>query len=166
MKTSFRPWTQEDINVLLSLRKIHTPAKAHTLAAKQLNRTVVAVTWKYSDLKKRKKLAMTPKITSNNRNQWSEQEEKILLDSIGLKGVGKGITLASGKIGRTIDACRNHWYLIKDKADIVLNTDIIQPSNNAKVVCHNGTSISAQIILQKEKLIVAKYKDIVITIEL
>ena len=101
-----------------------------------------------------------------DRNLWSSQEEAKLLSLVNKAEVKtEGIREAAKKLGRTVNACSYKYYsgLKSKKVSPIASKAAVK---GPKVICHNGISTNAQVIMQRDDLIVAKYNDLVITIEL
>ena len=105
-----------------------------------------------------------------NRNVWTQDEKQTLVSLINKATTNaSGIKAAAKKLGRTEKACSQKYYAHMKAHKLPKTTSKpVQVVDNgfAKVICHNGVSRDAMVVVQRKDLIVAKYDDLVITIEL
>jgi hypothetical protein len=103
-----------------------------------------------------------------DRNRWSEKETDQLMNNVVKLGSSKGSKETARVLGRTEKACEQRYYIMKKKSKQQKNQPItkqMSTTSKTSIIVHNGTSKTAEILVSKDNLIVARCGDLVITIE-
>jgi len=172
-------WTDSENKFVAENVKKYGVAKGLKVSAFRLkNRTLGAVSFHYYNVisPKSTRINKAKNKTMRTKKRWNTNELKILNNNIKNYGVINGYKEASKKLNRSIEACKSRYK----KSRINLIQPISKPTslmehkkenksnnNTSKIQCYSNGKISkANIILQKNNLIVATNGDTILTIEI
>jgi len=102
--------------------------------------------------------------------KWTQKELDFLAENVKKYGSPKGLRITSYRLkNRTVNACA--WqYSERIKKQKLISELGYKPKDNDKklpiVQFHNGSTVNAKIIVKRKDLIVAKHKNMVVTIDL
>ena len=177
-------WTSKEDEFLTKAVKQHGTTKGFEVTSNRLkHRTKNTCAYRYYNVisppeQRNKDYKLTPRETSHR--PWSDADKRILISTLGKNNTPKSLIQISNLLNRSIASCKSTYNrhvesTNKDKPALVSkpkNTNrrskTVKPSSsrlNTINIHDGGSNHKADIILNRDNLVVAKYGDLVITFE-